>query len=192
MLEAAGMNNLYFNSVYVGGTGVNDASSTFAFRSNVTSGTRNYLDNIFDNARSNGAGTGKHYAIALSGLGGVTSDRNDLHAAGTGGLIGLSPGSVDQASLVNWQTTTGQDAASISADPQFTSPNGPAPGNGLPALDAQANLHLSGTSPCLGHGSPAGGVVTDIDNELRNASTPDIGADEVTSSIEATSASRDR
>jgi hypothetical protein len=182
IMEAAGVNNLYFNSVYVGGSGVNDASSTFAFLSNVTTGTRNYLDNIFFNARSNGAGTGKHYAIGLSGLTGATSDRNDLYAPGTGGLVGLSPGPADQASLIDWQIATGQDGASISANPQFINPIGPAPGHGLPALDAQVNLHLSGMSPCLGNGTPAGGVITDIDNDLRNSSTPDIGADEVTSS----------
>jgi hypothetical protein len=172
MLEAAGVNNLYFNSVYVGGTGVNDASSTFAFLSNATTGTRNYLDNIFSNARSNGAGTGKHYAIALSGLTGATSNRNDLHAPGIGGTVGLSPGPADQATLIDWQTATGQDAASISAGPQFIDPNGAAPGN----------LHISGASPCVGNGTPAGGVTTDIDNDLRNPSTPDIGADEATSS----------
>jgi hypothetical protein len=170
MLEAAGVNNLYFNSVYIGGTGVSDASSTFAFLSNVTGGARSYLDNIFDNARSNGAGSGKHYAIALSGLGGAASDRNDLYAPGTGGIVGSSPGSIDQASLSNWQTATGQDAASISADPQFINPNGTA---------LQVDLHLSGASPCLGNGTPAGGVITDIDNDPRNSITPDIGADEV-------------
>ena len=54
MFEIAGTNNLYFNSVYIGGTGVvGTGQSTFAFVSNVTSGARNYLDNIFWNARSN-------------------------------------------------------------------------------------------------------------------------------------------
>src|SRR4029079_5624271 len=57
MFEIAGTNNLYDNSVYVGGTGVASASTTFGFVSNVTSGTRNYKDNIFWNARSNGSGS---------------------------------------------------------------------------------------------------------------------------------------
>ena len=81
MFEIAGTNNIYFNSVYLGGTGVIDASTTFAFVSNVTSGARSYIDNIFWNARSNGAGTGKNYAIALSGPG-FTSNYNDLYATG--------------------------------------------------------------------------------------------------------------
>ena len=36
MFEIAGTNNLYYNSVYVGGTGVASASTTFGFVSNVT------------------------------------------------------------------------------------------------------------------------------------------------------------
>src|SRR5207247_5269386 len=83
MFEIAGMNNLYYNSVYVGGTGVVSASTTFGFVSNVTSGTRNYKDNIFWNARSNASGSATNFAIALSGppgLAGVTSNSNDVLA----------------------------------------------------------------------------------------------------------------
>ena len=68
MFEIAGTNNLYYNSVYVGGTGVASASTTFGFVSNVTAGTRNYKDNIFWNARSNASGGATNFAIALSGL----------------------------------------------------------------------------------------------------------------------------
>ena len=68
MFEIAGTNNLYYNSVYVGGTGVASSSTTFGFVSNVTAGTRNYVDNIFWNARSNASGSAVNYAIALSGL----------------------------------------------------------------------------------------------------------------------------
>jgi len=68
ILEQLGNNNIRFNSVYVGGAGVSaGTSNTFAFNSVVTTGVRNYISNIFYNARSNGAGTGKHYAIAFGG-----------------------------------------------------------------------------------------------------------------------------
>jgi hypothetical protein len=114
----------------------------------------------------------------------VTSNRNDLYVSGTGGLIGLIPGPIDEATLANWQADTAQDAASISADPQFIDPNGTArpAGVGLDAVDAVdavLNLHVQGTSPCVGTGTPAGGIQNDIDNQLRNPTTPDIGADEV-------------
>ena len=88
MFEIAGTNNLYFNSVYIGGTGVvGTGQATFAFVSNVTSGARNYMDNIFWNARSTDVGTGNNFAIALSGPG-FTSNYNDLYATGTNGFVG--------------------------------------------------------------------------------------------------------
>ena len=91
MFEVAGTNNLYFNSVYIGGTGVASSSNTFGFVSNVTTGTRIYQDNIFWNARSNASGTGKNFAIGLSGLTGVTTNYNDLFATG-GWLRGIGSG----------------------------------------------------------------------------------------------------
>ena len=170
MFEIAGTNNLYYNSVYVGGTGVASASTTFGFVSNVTAGTRNYKDNIFWNARSNASGGATNYAIALSGLSGVTSNYNDLYANGVGGCVGTAPG-VAGCTLANWQTGTGQDANSISADPLFINPNGNA---------ATVNLHISPGSPCIAAATPISGIANDFDNNLRNPCTPDIGADEVT------------
>ena len=170
MFEIAGTNNLYYNSVYVGGTGVASASTTFGFVSNVTSGTRNYKDNIFWNARSNASGSATNYAIALSGLSGVTSNYNDLYASGVGGCVGTAPG-VAGCTLANWQAGTGQDANSISADPLFINPNGNA---------ATVNLHITGGSPCVAAATPISGIANDFDNNLRNPCTPDIGADEVT------------
>ena len=89
----AGTNNLYHNSIYIGGSGVGGASNTFAFQSSITTNVRNYQDNIFYNARSNGAGTGKHYAIRVGGTAanpaGLTTNYNVLFANGTGGFNGL-------------------------------------------------------------------------------------------------------
>ena len=64
---AGGPNNFYFNSVYIGGTGVASSSTTFGFVSNLTTGTRIYEDNIFWNARSNASGTASNFAIVLTG-----------------------------------------------------------------------------------------------------------------------------
>ena len=148
MFEIAGTNNLYYNSVYVGGTGVASASTTFGFVSNVTAGTRNYVDNIFWNARSNASGGATNFAIALSGLSGVTSNYNDLFANGVGGCVGTAPG-VTGCTLANWQTGTGQDANSISVDPLFVNPNGNA---------ATVNLHISAASLCVGAATPISGI----------------------------------
>ncbi len=174
MFEIAGTNNIYANSVYVGGSGVASANATFAFVSNVSSGTRNYLDNIFWNARSNASGTGKNYAIAVGGTTlnppGLTSNYNDLYATGTGSFVGLF-NSVDQPTLVDWQAATGQDMNSISGDPFFVNPVGTA---------ANLNLHLACGSPALDRGISIAGVTNDFDGDTRSMTTPDIGADEVT------------
>ena len=89
MFEVAGTNNIYFNSVYIGGSGVASSSNTFALVSNVTTGTRFYEDNILWNARSNASGTGTNYAISLAALSGATSNYNDLFANGVGGCVAV-------------------------------------------------------------------------------------------------------
>ncbi|HRH65549.1 MAG TPA: T9SS type A sorting domain-containing protein [Bacteroidia bacterium] len=69
-----------------------------------------------------------------------------------------------QSSLANWQTASGQDMNSVSADPQFIS---------------AADLHVG--SPLINNaGLPFAEVVDDIDGDLRNPATPDLGADEFT------------
>src|SRR5262249_48854140 len=166
MFELAGTNNLYFNSVYVGGSGViGTGQSTFAFVSNVTSGARNYMDNIFWNARSTGSGTGNNFAIALSGPG-FTSNYNDLYATGTNGFVGAFL--TNDVPLVAWQADTGQDGNSISIDPQYINPNGNA---------ATGDLHIFGTSPCVGAGLTIAGITNDFDNDPR-LNPPAIGADQ--------------
>ena len=169
----AGTDNFYFNSVYIGGSGVAAGSAnSFAFQSSITTNTRNYRDNIFFNARSNGAAIGKHYAMRVGGSApnpaGLTSNNNVLYATGTGGFTGLF-NAVDQATLTNWQTATGQDAASFSSDPQFLSPTAATP-----------NLHINPSIVTVieGNGFLIGSVVDDYDGQTRASLTPtDIGAD---------------
>jgi hypothetical protein len=70
------------------------------------------------------------------------------------------------ANLSSWKTTftPNQDSNSISADPLFVS---------------LTNLHISSTgSPVSATGAPIPGATTDFDGDTRDASTPDIGADE--------------
>src|SRR5690606_9693098 len=78
-----------------------------------------YRNNIFMNARSNGTGTGKHYAVFYGGSSQVTlnSNYNVLLANGSGGIIG-NFGNADRTTFADWQST-GLDAASFSADPKF-------------------------------------------------------------------------
>jgi trimeric autotransporter adhesin len=170
--ETSGTDNFYHNSVYIGGTNAAAfAGSTFAFSSTTTISTRNYRDNIFYNARSNGAGTGKHYAIRVGGTAvnpsGLTSNNNVLFASGTGGFTGLF-NAVDQATLANWQTATGNDGNSFSANPQYNDPT-----------NATPDLHLHPTNATVAEGNGVSvGVADDFDGQTRSGLTPtDIGAD---------------
>lgn len=171
ILEQAGTNSFYANSVYIGGSGVTSTPNTFAFNSAVITNGRNYLDNIFWNARSNASGTGKNYAISVGGTTlnppGLTSNYNDLYATGTAGFVGLF-NSVDQPTLADWQAATGQDVNSISADPFFVAPDGTA---------ATVDLHLACGSPAIDRGIAILAVTNDFDGDPRG-NPPDIGADE--------------
>ena len=102
--------NYYFNSVYIGGTGVTTGANTFAFFSDVVNNTRVFEDNIFWNARSNTtAGGTVHVAITVGGTApnppGLTSNYNDLYATGTDGVVGVF-NNLLQPTLANWQTAT--------------------------------------------------------------------------------------
>ncbi|MFN0200922.1 MAG: T9SS type A sorting domain-containing protein [Bacteroidia bacterium] len=164
ILEAAGTNNFYFNSVCIGGTGVVGVANTFAFNSTLTS-TRNYLNNIFYNIRSNASGTSINYGIQVGGTApnppGLISNYNLIYTNGTGTMFGRF-NAANVADLMAWQTATGQDANSLSTTVPFVS---------------HTNLHLCVANS--GAGTPVAGVTNDIDGDTRNATTPNIGADEV-------------
>lgn len=169
--EISGTNRFFHNSVYIGGSGVGGSSNTFAFNSVLTGFTRQYRDNVFQNARSNGAGTGKHYAIQVGGAGanpaGLTTNNNVLFANGTGGHVGRF-NNVDRTTLANWQTATGQDANSFSSDPKFSAPAAATP-----------DLHINPASPtAVEAGGADVGAADDFDGQGRGGLTPvDIGAD---------------
>ena len=108
------------------------------------------------------AGTGYAYYFGWD-FSGFQSDYNDIYAPN--GFVGYHFGNLQ--TLSNFQTTTGLDANSISADPHF--------------IDS-TNLHIDTTivSPVSNAGTPLTQVTTDFDNDPRDPVTPDIGADEFT------------
>ena len=172
--DVSGTNNVYHNTIYIGGTSVDGTTNTHAFRSDVTTNTREFVNNIFVNARSNGTGTGKHYAVRLAGTAanpaGLTSNYNIYQATGTGGVFGFF-NSADVTTLAAWKTATGKDANSKYANPCLANPTAALP-----------DLHLTS---CGGAGSPAdaagtnvASVTLDFDGETRSTLSPvDIGAD---------------
>jgi len=168
--EVAGANNYYHNSVYIGGSSVTGTTNTFAFYSAVSSGTRAIQNNIFWNARSNGSGTGKHYAIRIGATTGLTCNYNDLFANGTGAVLGAN-NTTDYATLGAWQTGTSLDANSIAGNPQFVSSTGNA---------ATVDLHIdiNQFTPIESAGINIPSVTADYDGDDRATNTPtDIGAD---------------
>lgn len=166
-----------FNSVNLSGDidpGASTAASTPSFGISVATATPTNLtlkDNISVMDLSSNTGTLFHAAINVVatsypwGTGG--SDFNDWFApAGNAqARVGsTAAGGVFYTSLATWQAAVTQDAASLSVDPLFVS---------------NANLHLQAASPVQNVGTPIAGVTVDFDGDLRSATTPEIGADEL-------------
>jgi hypothetical protein len=159
--------NVYFNSVYVGGTQSSTANNSFALTSDNQS-ARDFRNNIFVNARSNSGGTGKHYAVSYATNPGLTSNNNIYYTSGTGGVLGRF-NNIDRTTLSAWQAAVGQDGASGYGDPLFISATGTA---------ATVDLHLQASNPAEGGGVLIAAVTDDFDGQTRSTLTPtDIGAD---------------
>ncbi|MEI6684064.1 MAG: hypothetical protein WCO44_15650 [Bacteroidota bacterium] len=152
-------NSYYFNSVSISGT-ASGSNSSYAFYTAAT-GTNTVKDNIFSNTRS--GGTVKSYAIGAAASVSMTSNYNDLFAAGVS--LGLW-NATNCATIAAWRTASSQDAGSISGDPLFVS---------------VSDLHITATAstPVKNAGLYLAAVTTDYDGETRN-NPPDIGADEFT------------
>lgn len=135
----------------------------------------NIKNNIFSNTRTT-TGTGFDVAIAntnaaATGWAATASNYNDLYNAVPANLTQwLGAAAINNMTLATWQAAqpggSGGDANSVSILPVFTS---------------NIDLHLGSASNCTldGLGTPIS-VTVDYDNETRNVTTPDIGADEFT------------
>jgi parallel beta-helix repeat protein len=110
------------------------------------------LNNIFENS-------GGGYAFYISSPLSITnSDYNDIHTNG----LNLAYWNGNQTNLAALRVASGLDAHSLSVDPEFVS---------------NSNLHTSSTA-LNAAAVPVVEVTTDIDGQVRNPLTPDIGADE--------------
>ncbi|MFZ4399641.1 MAG: beta strand repeat-containing protein [Bacteroidales bacterium] len=166
-------NDLYFNTVYIGGTPTSGYFSTYALYSAYALNLRNFRNNIFYNARSNYNNTlsGKHYAAYFNtygAQGGLTIDYNDYYAPGIlGGTLGYFPWT-DRTTLADWKTATEQDIHSLNIDPSFADAGGPTPAGYKPSAAVSATLA----------GVTVTGITTDYPGVTRE-SVPTIGAYEV-------------
>ena len=160
--------NVYHNSVHMYGTLASDSAgvnTAFGVLSpNVSS--LDVRDNIFVNKFSNTTSTvDKSYAINSQALSTAFTNinYNDYYVEGPSGILGYLGG--DRTTLTAWQSATGQDANSISGNPEFIS---------------DTDIHINPNSSFVSNkGFYLGSVPTDIDGDTRN-NPPDIGADEYT------------
>lgn len=161
--SAVNNNNIYFNSVYLGGTvssGV--TSSTAALWSTSNTCIRNYRNNILMNIRTGGT-SGKHYAVKVGGNTGLTIDNNDYYTSG-GTFLGSFSNS-DKTTFALWKTATAQDVNSLNINPVF------AIAGGINPLDYYTSAVLPAVSGT--------GITVDY-TDLARSTTPKMGALEIT------------
>jgi hypothetical protein len=134
-------NNLYFNTVYIGGTPVSGNLNSYGLYSNASSNTRNFRDNIFENARSNSGATGKHYSAWFNyGVNSsLTLDYNDYFAPGTNGVLGYYNGS-DVSSLPLISTF---DSHSVAVNPVFLNAGGSSAADYVPSSGTLAGILIA-------------------------------------------------
>ena len=120
-------------------------------------------NNILVNAQT----SSNRYAIYSAAPATVYSniDYNDYYSTGNVGFLASA-----RATLADWQTATGKDANSLNVAPVFIS------GTDL-HIDTNANNALENK------GTPLSEVTIDIDGDARSTTTPDMGADEFTSTL---------
>jgi hypothetical protein len=165
--------NLYYNSIYMSGstlgrgTTYNGRSICVSIASGIT--LLDFRNNIFQNSMDSYPGstrTNTTFGVYSASANTAFTDinYNDYFVDGVGPRVGYLGG--DQTDLTAWQTATGKDVNSISANPQF---------------ESTTDLHIQTQYNVVdGKAQPIAAVLTDIDNDSRNATTPDIGADEYT------------
>ena len=166
----AGGINLYYNTVNMSGTYTYTGSviTTALYVGSGASGI-DVRDNIFVNSLTNTdlTSTSKSYAIysAVANTAFTNINYNDYYAGGTQGVLGYLTS--DRTNLAGIITGFGQNANSINVAPVFAS---------------STDLHLINTSNdgINNQGTFIAAVTTDIDGTTRDASTPDMGADEFT------------
>jgi hypothetical protein len=162
--QAGGSVTSYYNSTRIMGL-ANTGSGTSAAYYLANSGVLTSKNNILANERTSTGGNPKNYAIYFAGTFTYTGTNNNLYVTGIAGILGYASG--DKITLGDWYLATGQDnssdgiLASISQSMVFVS---------------STDLHILDATSCNG-GIPVS-VIVDYDNEMRNPTIPDIGADE--------------
>ncbi|MFZ4057979.1 MAG: beta strand repeat-containing protein, partial [Ferruginibacter sp.] len=161
IITSGGGYKIYYNSVNLATNQTASSGQTAAI--NIASGVvgLDIRNNIFSNTQT----IGTRYAIYSGAVNTAFTDinYNDYNAAG--GSLGFLGGA--QNTITAWRTATGKDVNSVNIAPVFTSASDP-------HLVVLSNISLNNL------GTPITGVTTDYDGDTRNATNPDLGADEFT------------
>jgi len=129
----------------------------------------NVFSNSYDNSTSTTERTFAVHAAILAASSFADINYNDYYVNGpvpANNFIG-NLGGTNVATLAAWKTATTKDANSIAANPQYVS-----------ATDLHINVSGAAT-PIENVGTPILVVTNDVEGDLRNSTTPDMGADEV-------------
>ncbi len=153
---------IYYNSVTLSGNnqsnnaygsaalGIYGASTSIKAKNNI-------LVNIRDESPSCATTIFNYTSTNLS------SENNDLYYIQNQYNCLVKIAGTDYLTLAEWQAT-GHDINSISEMPNF--------------IGSDLHINEIGSTRLESHGIPITGIETDLDGDLRNNSTPDIGADE--------------
>ncbi len=162
--------NVYHNSINMYGNTLNQTSSMsmgiyLASLSNADL-RNNSIANNQGLLGATGYGTVGVYAVTSNSQFTVSNNNNYyVNPTGSGvkyvGQIAAA-GSTD---LAAWKIATGQDANSVSGNPQYTS-------------NADLHVSLATNSVLNNNGGTGTGITTDFDGQSRSGTVPDIGADE--------------
>jgi PKD repeat protein len=149
-LATTSYQDLSYNSVRIGN---NSTSSRALFLTGGTASTVNVRNNNLTNF---GGGYAIYTGSATGAL--ATSNYNNLYTSGAN----VGYWTANTATLAAWRTSSSRDANSVSMNPDYF---------------GTADLHVN--TPAFNNlGTPVSGLTDDIDGQTRDASTPDIGADE--------------
>lgn len=162
--------NVFNNSINMTGSTLNQTSA-LSMGIYLSAGTtadlrNNIIVNDLGLFSATGFGTAGVYAVT-SNTQFTDINYNDysVNPAGTGVKEIGRIAATGSTTLAAWQTATGKDANSLNIAPTFVAAN---------------NLHLSpaSNSTLFDKGTNIAGITTDIDDQARHATTPDVGADE--------------
>ncbi len=168
--------NIYYNTVYINGTSSGAVFGSSAISASTTP-TLNLRNNIFVNTSTpNTTGLTVAYRRSSTTLTSYAStSNNNLFYAGTPSASKLifNDGTNSDQTLAAYKTrVASRDASSATENPPFLSTTG----------SSATFLHINTAiaTQIEGGGAPISGFTTDYDGDTRNATAPDMGADEFT------------